>query len=419
MQARQAKEFLGDYQPFADRALVDATMASFDDQAGRSRAAFEAQAAGSGAFGGSRSAIAQAQLESDLGRGRALTLAEMQDAALTRALGAATGDADRFLSGDVATANNATQASIANAQLGTQANRDQAQWLMDRYGIDADISKFNAGQANDAYSQMFGENATSLRQDAASANDIAKLIYGTQAGMNQFNAGEANDLASLIYGTQSGMNQFNAGQANAMSQFNTGQTNSMGQFNAGLQADILQGNADRSLAGRTLNMNAANSLADLGLNLNADARAGAASDMALGAEQERLALAEQLSPFTYQQLLAEGIDPALLSLFIGQQVDSTGSGTKRGDNGLLNSLISAGAKVGAAAAAASDIRVKRDIAKLGEEADGLGVYRFNYVWDAPDESPRFGVMAQEVEAIRPWALGPEIGGIKTVNYGAL
>ncbi len=56
--------------------------------------------------------------------------------------------------------------------------------------------------------------------------------------------------------------------------------------------------------------------------------------------------------------------------------------------------------------------------KVGEFDDGLGVYRWNYIWDAPDARQE-GVMAEEVAELRPWALGPEIGGIKTVNYGAL
>lgn len=64
----------------------------------------------------------------------------------------------------------------------------------------------------------------------------------------------------------------------------------------------------------------------------------------------------------------------------------------------------------------SDPRLKYDIQKIGEEADGLGRYRYRYLWD---ETPRIGVMADEVAELRPWALGPEIGGYMTVNYGAL
>lgn len=57
--------------------------------------------------------------------------------------------------------------------------------------------------------------------------------------------------------------------------------------------------------------------------------------------------------------------------------------------------------------------------KLGEETDGIGVYAYNYIWDDAIELPRFGVMVDEVERIRPWALGPVVDGVQTVNYGAL
>lgn len=64
----------------------------------------------------------------------------------------------------------------------------------------------------------------------------------------------------------------------------------------------------------------------------------------------------------------------------------------------------------------SDVRVKRDVRKLGILDDGLGVYCYRYLWD---DTPHIGVMAQEVAAIRPWALGPAADGYMTVDYGAL
>ena len=57
--------------------------------------------------------------------------------------------------------------------------------------------------------------------------------------------------------------------------------------------------------------------------------------------------------------------------------------------------------------------------KLGEEADGLGVYSFRYAWDSDDAPLRFGTTVDEVERLRPWALGPIVDGVRTVNYGAL
>jgi hypothetical protein len=64
----------------------------------------------------------------------------------------------------------------------------------------------------------------------------------------------------------------------------------------------------------------------------------------------------------------------------------------------------------------SDRRLKEDIEKLDAFEDGLGIYRYRYVGQEVD---RIGVMADEVAKLRPWALGPEVGGYATVNYGRL
>jgi hypothetical protein len=71
-----------------------------------------------------------------------------------------------------------------------------------------------------------------------------------------------------------------------------------------------------------------------------------------------------------------------------------------------------GKAIGLAMSIFSDRRLKTDIVKLGEEADGLGRYRYRYLWES---EPREGVMADEVARLRPWALGPEIGGFATVR----
>tara|TARA_Y100001938_G_scaffold146820_2_gene226633 strand:+ start:420 stop:1778 length:1359 start_codon:yes stop_codon:yes gene_type:complete len=66
----------------------------------------------------------------------------------------------------------------------------------------------------------------------------------------------------------------------------------------------------------------------------------------------------------------------------------------------------------------SDARIKENIEYDGTYRSGIreyNVYNYNYVGD---DTPRRGVMAQEVELINPDAVG-EIDGVKFVNYGAL
>lgn len=65
-----------------------------------------------------------------------------------------------------------------------------------------------------------------------------------------------------------------------------------------------------------------------------------------------------------------------------------------------------------AAFAFSDIRLKRDISRIGTLASGLGLYRFRYIWGGP---LRTGVMAQEVQRVKPWAV-KSFGGFLAVNY---
>jgi len=60
----------------------------------------------------------------------------------------------------------------------------------------------------------------------------------------------------------------------------------------------------------------------------------------------------------------------------------------------------------------SDVRLKEDIEPIGELYDGTNVYRYRY---KGDDTPRIGVMAQEVEKSRPDAV-VEIGGYKAVDY---
>lgn len=63
----------------------------------------------------------------------------------------------------------------------------------------------------------------------------------------------------------------------------------------------------------------------------------------------------------------------------------------------------------------SDRRLKENIKRVGKTDDGLNVYTYNY---KGNPLRHMGVMAQEVEKVKPGAVG-EIGGFKAVDYGAL
>lgn len=102
-----------------------------------------------------------------------------------------------------------------------------------------------------------------------------------------------------------------------------------------------------------------------------------------------------------------------LGLQAGQLVAGVGDRSTGARPSTAGSIASA---VGGIASIFSDRRLKREIVKVGEEADGLGIYEFRYLTTAKRV---LGVMADEVAKLRPHALGPKTAGYATVNYGAL
>lgn len=66
-----------------------------------------------------------------------------------------------------------------------------------------------------------------------------------------------------------------------------------------------------------------------------------------------------------------------------------------------------------AASLFSDARLKTDVRKVGKTDGGATVYTYRYGGEGPFH---MGVVAQEIEASQPDALGPVVDGFKTVRY---
>ena len=74
--------------------------------------------------------------------------------------------------------------------------------------------------------------------------------------------------------------------------------------------------------------------------------------------------------------------------------------------------------------AASDIRMKENISKVGVMPNGLNVYKYEYKDEFKDHplaghGKHYGVMAQEVEQVFPYAVKTLDNGYKAVDYGLL
>lgn len=116
-----------------------------------------------------------------------------------------------------------------------------------------------------------------------------------------------------------------------------------------------------------------------------------------------------------QNYLSQLLNMGQLGVSAGNTLASAGQtsqSTQKSKGGLGGFLGSA-----LGAVAASERRVKKDIERIGEYSNGLGKYRFKYIWD--DKTTHIGTMVDEVERICPEALGPVVDGIKTVDYGKL
>jgi hypothetical protein len=99
---------------------------------------------------------------------------------------------------------------------------------------------------------------------------------------------------------------------------------------------------------------------------------------------------------------------------LGYQSDLNATNAANAASGnFMNGLFSLG---GLGLLKYSDIRLKRDIERIGIHPCGFGIYKFRYL-DSDDQ--HVGVMAQEVEPILPGAVLTNADGFKMVNYGML
>lgn len=91
-----------------------------------------------------------------------------------------------------------------------------------------------------------------------------------------------------------------------------------------------------------------------------------------------------------------------------------GSGNEGKSSGQSSSGSSSGGS--SSGSVLSDIRVKRDIRSVAVLPSGIHLYRFRYRWSNEEY---VGVMAQEVQQVRPDAVSQGADGYLRVNYGRL
>jgi Chaperone of endosialidase len=93
----------------------------------------------------------------------------------------------------------------------------------------------------------------------------------------------------------------------------------------------------------------------------------------------------------------------------------TSSGVTSGQQ-TSSGVMGAGCRKTAFGVSCSDIRLKRDVEQVARLGNGLGLYRYRYIWS---DQVYVGVMAQEVAAVMPAAVVRGSDGYLRVNYARL
>ncbi|MDP3673045.1 MAG: tail fiber domain-containing protein [Telluria sp.] len=116
------------------------------------------------------------------------------------------------------------------------------------------------------------------------------------------------------------------------------------------------------------------------------------------------------------QPVAEGADPRkpyvtpVLKVYGAVRDLTLGTGTTNGDSGALSMAVG------------SDPALKENVVRLGTHPLGIGLYLFDYKPEFQarwGHGRRFGVMANEVEAVMPEAVFRDENGYRTVDYAML
>lgn len=313
--------------------------------------------------------------------------------ARNQALAQALGAQNQFFGQNLANSQMGLQASMANASNGLQAaglNQADRQFGAN-LGLQGQLANasnalqaMGLGQADRQFGANLGLQGQQMGLQAALAN----------AGFNL--QGQQMGQQDRQFGSQLGLSYDQ--MANAFNQQNS-------QFGANMGFNYDQLNqADRQFG---QNANYQQSQADMQMLmqlLGYGSQMDQYNNSLLGIDQQRAGSLFGLIP---------GLAPTQLDV---QGTINTGASINQSNaanaQAQQNAMYQAIGQMAGGAMSMSDMRVKTDISRVGTLDNGLPVYAYRFKHGGPVQ---IGVMAQEVEQVKPHAVA-EIGGIKHVNY---
>jgi hypothetical protein len=287
-----------------------------------------------------------------------------------------------------------SRAGIAQGQFEADRGRNRA---ATEYGMRSDA--FNMGAALSGQDADRRQNANFFNIGNTQQRNLAQA--GIDSNRNLFNAGAQNDFT-----------QQQAGFDQQTSMFNTGAQNQFSLAQGGMDADAARYNAAAQEAEYQRRLQAAGITANIGSNMGEQSRADLGLTADLGQVQYLIDQARLNAVPTQLQMGGALYGAIPQASYIG--ANNVTKGTTPWGPGTVAAI----GNIASSFAQKSERRLKRDIERIGQR-EGLGLYRYNYVWDDTDRAPRTGVMVDEVERLAPHALGPLIDGDKTVDYAKL
>jgi hypothetical protein len=316
----------------------------------------------------------------------------------------------------------ASQTALAGVGAG-QEDLNQAR-VMNTVGATGQTDQMTAGQFDQAAAQQYmnpylsevqgrtleemGRQNQMARQDLGDQTAAAKSFGGTRHAVLEAEQGKAQNANMLDYLASSNAAAYDSA-ANIFASDRAADMQAQ-QTNIASQSDfynrLMQGAGQASSIAGQDNALRSNQILDL-------LKTG-------GVEQEtqNAALSADYNEFLRMQDAEMDRYSDLMAILSGTPRDVTtntsGTSTTQQKTGWLQTALGVGQ---IAASVASDPRLKTEVELLERRPDGLGIYAFKYIWDATKQM--VGFMADEVERLAPWALGPTIAGYRTVNYRKL
>ncbi|MDX0281745.1 tail fiber domain-containing protein [Sinorhizobium meliloti] len=318
----------------------------------------------------------------------------------------------------------------------------------DRAALETRLTNQGLQPGSEAYNRAIDEANRSSTDARLGAILSAGQEQSRLAGLANQSATFQNSAQQQAYNQLLGSGQFaNSAQAqqyaqnaNNMQMGNSAQQQQFGQNQAQLQANnaAQQQKFGQGLAGAQFGNDA---LQQQYQNQNtATAGNNALQDQSFNSQQSKFNMQNQQRAQYLNELYAQRNQPIneIIGLMSGAQVNSPSfvptqsnpmptvdyaglvqqdyankMGAYNQQQGMMQGLLGGALGFGGQLASLSDKNAKKDIKKVG------GLYEYRYKGEGKNAPKRIGVMAQEVEKIRPDAVSRRPDGLRQVNYGAL